>query len=66
MEGASSHFSVVTVKTAVGLDRNRYGGGILIFLHDSLVSKVVVAGPSSLELLIISVSNHVNTCKHHL
>ena len=48
------------------LDRNRHGGGILIFVHDSLVSKVVMAGPSSLELLIISVSNHVNTCKHHL
>ena len=48
------------------LDRNRHGGGILIFVHDSLVSKVVMAGPSSLELLIISVSNHVNTYKHHL
>ena len=50
----------------IHLDRNRHGGGILIFVHDSLVSKVVMAGPSSLELLIISVSNHVNTCKHHL
>ena len=48
------------------LDRNRHGGGILIFVHDSLVSKVVMAGPSNLELLIISVSNHINTCKHHL
>ena len=48
------------------LDRNRPGGGILIFVHDSLVSKVVMAGPSNLELLSISVSNHVNTCKHHL
>ena len=48
------------------LDRNRHGGGMLIFVHDSLVSKVVVAGPSSFELLIISVSNHVSTCKHHV
>ena len=48
------------------LDRNRRGGGITIFVHDSLVPRVVVAGPNNLELLIISVSNHVNTCKHHI
>ena len=40
------------------LDRNRHGGGILMFIHESLVPKVVVAGPSDLELLIISVHNH--------
>ena len=38
---------------------------MLLFVHDSHVSKVVMAAPSSLELLIISVSNHVNICKHH-
>ena len=36
-----------------------------MFIHDTLVPKVVVAGSYSLELLIISVINNVNTCKHH-
>ena len=48
------------------LDRNRHGGGIIMLIHNSLVPKVVVAGPYNLELLIISVTNQVNTCKHHL
>ncbi len=48
------------------LDRNRHGGGIIIFVHHSLVPRVVVAGPNNLELLVISVGNHVNSCKHHL
>jgi len=48
------------------LDRNRHGGGILMFIHESLVPKVVVAGPSDLELLIISVHNHMSSCKHHI
>ena len=48
------------------LDRNRHSGGIIIFVHNTLVSKVVVAGPNNLELLIISVSNHVNSYKYHL
>jgi len=37
-----------------------------MFIHESLVPKVVVAGPSDLELLIISVHNHVSSCKHHI
>ena len=48
------------------LDRNRHGGGIIMFVHESLVPKVVVARPNNLELLIISVTNYANTCKHHL
>ena len=48
------------------LDRNRCGGGIIMLIHYSLVPKVVVAGPDNLELLIISVTNQVNTCKHHI
>ena len=47
-------------------DTNRHGGGIIMLIHNSLVPKVVVAGPDNLELLIISVTNQVNTCKHHL
>ena len=37
-----------------------------MFVHESLVPKVVVARPNNLELLIISVTNYANTCKHHL
>ena len=37
-----------------------------MLIHNSLVPKVVVAGPDNLELLIIFVTNQVNTCKHHL
>lgn len=48
------------------LDRNRHGGGLLVFVHESLVPKVIMAGPSNLELLIFSVTNHTNTCKHHV
>ncbi len=46
--------------------RNRHGRGIVMFVHNSLVPKVVVAGPNDLELLIISVTSYVSTCKHHL
>ena len=48
------------------LDRNRHGGGLLVFVHESLAPKVIMAGPSNLELLIFSVTNHANTCKHHV
>ena len=47
------------------LDRNRHGGGIIMLIYNSLVPKAVIAGPDNLELLIISVTNQVNTCKHH-
>ena len=48
------------------LDRNRHGGGLLVFVQESLAPKVIMAGPSNLELLIFSVTNHANTCKHHV
>ena len=48
------------------LDRNRHGGGILMFVHESLVPKVVVCGPCDLEILLISLCNHVSSCKYHV
>ncbi len=35
------------------LGRNRHGGGIMMFVHNYIVPKVIVAGPNDLELLII-------------
>ena len=40
------------------LDRNRHGGGILIFIHCSLSYKLLLqGGPHNLEFLSISVTN---------
>jgi len=47
-------------------DRNRHGGGIIMLIQNLLVPKVVATEPDNLELLIISVTNQVNTCKHHI
>ena len=44
------------------LDRNRHGGGILIYVHTSLVFDVLSERPSNLELLAISVNS---PCSSH-
>ena len=41
--------------TIIRLDRNRHGGGVAMFIHDSLSHNVLVSGPSDLELLIVSI-----------
>jgi len=43
------------------LDRNRHGGGVLMYVRNNLVTNVLLCGPYNLELLIISVSNSVST-----
>ena len=45
------------------LDRNRHGGGILIFVHNSLTYNVISKGPSNLELMLISVGQHKSSSK---
>ena len=45
------------------LDRNRHGGGILIYVHTSLVFDALFERPSNLELLAISVNS---PCSSHL
>ena len=39
------------------LDRNRHGGGVLMYVRCSLQTQVLSSGPSDLELLLISVNN---------
>lgn len=35
---------------ALRLDRNRHGGGILVYIHNSLTYNVISKGPGNLEL----------------
>ena len=37
------------------LDRNRHGGGVLMYVHKSFSCKVLLVGPSQLEFLLISI-----------
>ena len=46
------------------LDRNRHGGGVLMYIHSSLSFKAVLEGPDNLELLVISVTNSMSTSKY--
>ena len=39
----------------IRLDRNRHGGGILLYVKDNLSFKVVLHGPSGLELFFMSI-----------
>lgn len=43
------------------LDRNRHGGGVLMYIRNNLVARVLLCGPHNLELLVVSISNSVNT-----
>ena len=45
------------------LDRNRHGGGILLYIHNSLTYNVISTGPSNLELMLISVGQASSTSK---
>ena len=37
-----------------------------MFVHESLVPKVVACGPCNLEFYLISLCNHVSCCKYHV
>lgn len=43
-------------------DRNRHGGGVLIYISKALTYKVLYSGDHELELLVISVSNIFDRC----
>ena len=45
------------------LDRDRHGGGVIMYIHSSLTPKVLSAGANNLELLIISVSPQNSSSK---
>ena len=46
----------------VRADRNRHGGGVLIFISKFFIHRVIFRGDHELELLIVSVSNHFGRC----
>ena len=46
------------------LDRNRNGGGVLMFIHTSLICKHLSINSDGLELLSISVSSNHSSGKH--
>ena len=47
------------------LDRNRHGGGVLMYIHNSLSWEILQRGPNDLELMALSVSSSsINTVKH--
>ena len=41
----------------VRLDRNRHGGGVVIYVHDSLEVHVLLRAPIDLEFVLVSVGN---------
>ena len=45
------------------LDRNRHGGGVIMYVHCCLSPKVLFAGDNDLELLIVSVSPEGSSSK---
>ena len=46
----------------VRLDRNRHGGGILLYIHNGRTYSVI-KGPSNLELMLISVGQASSTSR---
>ena len=48
----------------IRLDRNRNGGGVLMFIHSSLICKHLSISSDGLELLSISVSSNHSSGKH--
>ncbi len=43
------------------LDRNRHGGGIIMYVHNRLYVNVLLSGPDSLELLAVSLCTPCST-----
>ena len=45
------------------LDRNRHGGGVALYVHNSLLYDVLLCGPAGLELIVVSLfRNHFKFC----
>ena len=45
---------LITISLLDWIYRNRHGGGVLMYVHDSFIGKVLSVGPYNLELLSIS------------
>ena len=49
--------------TIVRLDRNRHGGGVAMYIQDSVAYNVILCSPTGLELLIVSLlRNNFKLC----
>ena len=48
----------------IRLDRNRHGGGVLIYIHSSLSWDILFNGSFDLELIVLSVSLPQSSTKH--
>ena len=48
----------------IRLDRNRHGGGIVIFVHNAISVGVLLSGPNELEFLAVSLCSPNSTRKH--
>ena len=53
----------------VRLDRNRHGGGVAMYIHNSVGYNVLLCGPAGLELLVVALfRNRFKLCSidpHH-
>ena len=45
------------------LDRNRHGGGIVIYVHNAISVGVLLSGPNELEFLAVSLCSPNSTRK---
>ena len=54
----------IPIYTIARQDRNRHGGGVAIYINNALSFKVLLSGPSDLELIIICLQSgrHGNLC----
>ena len=55
--GISNDELTIPGYSIIRLDRNRHGGGVLMYVRRSLQTQVLSSGPSDLEFLLISVNN---------
>ena len=55
-ESISSNEILIPNYSVVRLDRHRHGGGVAIYVHNCFAFKVLLYGPSGLELLVLSLS----------
>jgi len=46
------------------LDRNRHGGGVIVYIDSCVSAELLMVGPSNLEFLSISVTSPYSTHKH--
>ena len=48
----------------IRLDRNRHGGGVLIYIHTSFTWEVLLRGPNNLKFLSLSIRPFCSAFKH--